>query len=59
MSKNLKQDRKLDDISSVDQLQEIKPKKTEAIPTDYQLDDAVEIPEESLKVRVARYYSSI
>jgi len=58
MSKNLKQDRKLDDISSADQLQKIKQKKTEVTHTDYQLDDAVEIPEESLKVRVARYYSS-
>jgi hypothetical protein len=55
MSKNIKQDRKLDDISSTDQLQKIKPKKTEAIPTN----DAVETPEESLKIRVARYYSSI
>jgi hypothetical protein len=56
MSKNLKQDRQFDNIRSTGQLKNIEPK---TIPTDYQRDVIVETPEESLKIRVARYYSSI
>jgi hypothetical protein len=56
MSKNLKQDQQFDNISSTGHFKKIKPK---TIPTDYQRVVIVETPEESLKIRVARYYSSI
>lgn len=59
MKKKLKQELQLDSRSSTNQSQEIKLHNTDATSTDQRLDDVRKTPEESLKVRVARYYSSI
>ncbi len=59
MKKKLKQELQLDGMPSTNQSQEIKLHETDANLTDKQLGDAPKTPEESLKVRVARYYSSI
>ena len=59
MKKKLKQELQLVDTPSSNQTQEIKLHETDASSTNQQADNAPKTPEESLKVRVARYYSSI
>lgn len=59
MKKKLKQELQSDGMPSTNQNPEIKLHNTDATSTDPRLDDVGKTPEESLKVRVARYYSSI